>query len=171
MQELDENMQNLKTKVEYLSGQENDINSEISSTAERWPRRRPKKQVEVWLADVQRFKDNVQRLKQEVIEERNVRDVILCGRLGKHIMDKVQEAANLQEKGKAFLVDDFPTDGLLIPPTKDFFESTEARNVERVWECLVNDDVRQIGVYGMGGIGKTTIMKHIHNMLLEETDN
>ncbi|KAG5526224.1 hypothetical protein RHGRI_032488 [Rhododendron griersonianum] len=57
---------------------------------------------------------------------------------------------------------------LLIPPTKDFVESTQARNIEKVWECLMNDDVRQIGVYGMGGVGKTTIMKHIHNQLLEK---
>ncbi|KAG5526211.1 hypothetical protein RHGRI_032476 [Rhododendron griersonianum] len=57
---------------------------------------------------------------------------------------------------------------LLIPPTKDFVESTQTRNTEKVWECLMNDDVRQIGVYGMGGVGKTTIMKHIHNQLLEK---
>ncbi|KAE9447036.1 hypothetical protein C3L33_21064, partial [Rhododendron williamsianum] len=170
--DLDKNMQNLNRKVEYLSGQENDITYEIRS-AERQPWKKPKKEVEVWLADVQRFKDNVQRLEQEVVGESNVWNVISRVRLGKRIMEKVQEAADLQEKRKSFndlLVDECPTDGLLIPPTKDFVESTKARNVERVWECLMNDDVRQIGVYGMGGVGKTTIMKQIHNRLLKEKD-
>lgn len=31
-------------------------------------------------------------------------------------------------------------------------------------------DVQKIGVCGMGGIGKTTIMKLIHNQLLKETE-
>ncbi|KAG5526216.1 hypothetical protein RHGRI_032480 [Rhododendron griersonianum] len=172
LEDLDKNMQNLNRKVEYLSGQENDITYEIRSV-ERQPWKKPKKEVEVWLADVQRFKDNVQRLEQEVVGESNVWNVISRVRLGKRIMEKVQEAADLQEKRKSFndlLVDECPTDGLLIPPTKDFVESTKARNVERVWECLMNDEVRQIGVYGMGGVGKTTIMKQIHNRLLKEKD-
>ncbi|KAG5526209.1 hypothetical protein RHGRI_032474 [Rhododendron griersonianum] len=91
--------------------------------------------------------------------------------LGKDIVKMIQEVSELQEKGRDFnglLIDELPAGRLLIPPTKDFVESTKSRNVERVWACLMTDDVRQIGVYGMGGVGKTTIMKHIHNQLLEE---
>ncbi|KAE9444773.1 hypothetical protein C3L33_23329, partial [Rhododendron williamsianum] len=169
---LEGNMRNLKRKMENLSAQENDINAEISR-AERQPWKRRKKEVEVWLKDVPQLKDDVQRLEQGVVGERNAWNVIPRARLGKHIFQKVQEAAELQEKGKSFndlLVDDFPTDGLLMPPTKDFVESTKARNVERVWECLMNDEVRRVGVWGMGGVGKTTIMNHIQNRLLEEKD-
>ncbi|KAH7834105.1 hypothetical protein Vadar_012773 [Vaccinium darrowii] len=64
------------------------------------------------------------------------------------------------------VVDHQGSNQILIPPTKDFVEFTEARNTENVWECLMNDEVSKIGVYGMGGIGKTTIMKHIHNQLI-----
>ncbi|KAI8532557.1 hypothetical protein RHMOL_Rhmol11G0223000 [Rhododendron molle] len=165
--DLDENMQNLRRKVEYLSGQENDINSEISN-AERWPGKRPKKEVEVWLKDVQWYKDDVRRLEQELV---GVTNVSLCTRLGKDIAKKILEVQELQKKGRDFnslMIDELSTGRLLIPPTKDFVEYTKARNVERVWACLMTDDVRQIGVYGMGGVGKTTIMKHIHNQLLEK---
>ncbi|WRX29121.1 NB-ARC - like 10 [Theobroma cacao] len=34
----------------------------------------------------------------------------------------------------------------------------------------MGDEVRMIGVCGMGGIGKTTIMKHINNRLLKESE-
>ncbi|KAH7834247.1 hypothetical protein Vadar_014108 [Vaccinium darrowii] len=64
------------------------------------------------------------------------------------------------------VVDHQGSSQILIPPTKDFVEFTTARNTENVWECLMNDEVSKIGVYGMGGIGKTTIMKHIHNQLI-----
>ncbi|KAH7834038.1 hypothetical protein Vadar_012158 [Vaccinium darrowii] len=165
---LEESMQNLKRVIEYLSAQENDINKQISS-AEHQPYIKRKTEVEVWLRDVQQLKSDVQRLEQEVVGERSLFSRV---RLGKHIFEKIQEVEKLQEKGRAFdglLVYDFPTGGLLMPPTKDLVESTKARNMERVWECLMNEDVRQISVYGMGGVGKTTIMKHIHNRILKET--
>ncbi|KAH7836134.1 hypothetical protein Vadar_033022 [Vaccinium darrowii] len=166
--ELEKNMQTLKMKLEYLRGQENDIEVEISS-AESQPWKRRKKEVEVWLGDVQRLEDDVQRLEKEVVGERKV---FPRAQLGKHILEKIQEVQELQERGRVFnglLVDELPIGRLLIPPTKDFVDSTRARNKENVWECLMNGDFRKIGVYGMGGIGKTTIMKHIHNLLLEET--
>ncbi|KAH7833497.1 hypothetical protein Vadar_006936 [Vaccinium darrowii] len=165
--ELDKNMQNLKKKLEYLRGQENDINVEIKRAVSK-PWKRPKKEVEVWLRDVQRLKDEVERLENEVVGEIKVFSRSL---LGKHILEKLQEVTVLQEKGRVFndlVIDELPTGRLLIPPTKDFVDSTKARNKENVWECLMNEDFRRIGVYGMGGVGKTTIMKHIHNLLLQE---
>ncbi|KAH7835905.1 hypothetical protein Vadar_031025 [Vaccinium darrowii] len=166
--ELDKNMQNLKRKLEYLTGQENDINAEISS-AESQPWKRRKKEVEVWLSNLQRLKDGVQILEKEV---RGERKVFSRAPLGKHILEKIQEAQELQERKRFLndlLIDELPIGRLLIPPTKDFVDSMKARNKENVWECLMNEDLRKIGVWGMGGVGKTTIMKHIHNLLLEET--
>ncbi|XP_058189535.1 disease resistance protein At4g27190-like [Rhododendron vialii] len=170
LRDLDENMQNLKRKVEYLSGQENDINSQISN-AERRPGKRPKKEVEVWLKNVQQFKDSAQRLEQEVVEETT--NVSLRMQLGKDIAKKILEVQELQKKGSDFnslMIDEDTTGRLLQPLTEDFVKCTKARNTENIWECVTNDDVTRIGVYGMGGIGKTTIMKHIHNQLLEEKD-
>ena len=34
----------------------------------------------------------------------------------------------------------------------------------------MGDKVTKIGVWGMGGIGKTAIMRHINNKLQEETN-
>uniref|UniRef100_A0A6N2MDV6 Uncharacterized protein n=1 Tax=Salix viminalis TaxID=40686 RepID=A0A6N2MDV6_SALVM len=37
-----------------------------------------------------------------------------------------------------------------------------------VWICrLMKDDVLRIGIYGMGGVGKTSLVTHIHNQLLQ----
>ncbi|MBA0675874.1 hypothetical protein Goari_017394 [Gossypium aridum] len=37
-----------------------------------------------------------------------------------------------------------------------------------IWNYLMSDEIGMIGVCGMGGIGKTTIMKHIYNQLSKE---
>ncbi|KAI7981968.1 putative disease resistance protein [Camellia lanceoleosa] len=63
-----------------------------------------------------------------------------------------------------------PTSGWFIPTTTTSFgETTSARNMEKVWKYLMDDEVRQIGVFGMGGVGKTIIMHHINNRLVDET--
>ncbi|KAI8539498.1 hypothetical protein RHMOL_Rhmol09G0187900 [Rhododendron molle] len=208
--ELDENMQNLKRKVEYLSGQESDINSEIS---EHRPWKRPKKEVEVWLTDVQRFKDDVQRLEQEVDGEKNV---FSRKRLGSDIVEKILEASELQEKGRDFdglnkkwcgvwcpdlltrpdllslRIDELQEGGRLcrskirkkkkvggrfdnvafpmgtpidIESTMSSegfvaFESTR-KAMNEAMEALKDDRVKIVGVYGMGGGGKTTMVKQV----------
>ncbi|KAI8539496.1 hypothetical protein RHMOL_Rhmol09G0187700 [Rhododendron molle] len=208
--ELDENMQNLKRKVEYLSGQESDINSEIS---EHRPWKRPKKEVEVWLTDVQLFKDDVQRLEQEVDGEKNV---FSRKRLGSDIVKKILEASELQEKGRDFdglnkkwcgvwcpdllthpdllslRIDELQEGGRLcrskirkkkkvggrfdnvafpmgtpidIESTMSSegfvaFESTR-KAMNEAMEALKDDRVKIVGVYGMGGGGKTTMVKQV----------
>ncbi|KAF7126295.1 hypothetical protein RHSIM_Rhsim11G0147000 [Rhododendron simsii] len=104
-------MVNLKRKVEYLSGQKNDINSQMKDQV-CWPGKRPgirpKKEVEIWLTDVQQFKDDVQRLEQEVYRETNVSSRT---RLGKVIAKKILEVQELQRKGSDFdglTVDELP---------------------------------------------------------------
>ncbi|KAL7206205.1 hypothetical protein ACSBR2_019002 [Camellia fascicularis] len=169
---LDANMKNLKRKIEYLSCQEDDINTELSS-AQRSLKRR-KKEVEVWLGDVKTLKGDVQtlqRLEEEVV---GWKYVFSRARLGKLVMEKIQEVEELQVKGRfanGLLIDALPTSGWSRPTMGSFSETTSERNMEKVWECLMDDEVRTIGVFGMGGVGKTTIMKHINSRLLNETCN
>ncbi|KAI7988001.1 Disease resistance protein RFL1 [Camellia lanceoleosa] len=170
---LDANMKNLKQKTEYLSSQENDRNKEVS-IAEQRSRKRRKKEVEVWQKDVQRIKGDVQTLQIQEQEIVGWKNVFLQVRLGKLVVEKIKEVAEVQEKCRFscnLLINAFPNSAQFIPTTRSLGEITSARNMEKIWEYLMDDEVRRIGIYGMGGVGKTTIMHHINNRLLNETCN
>ncbi|KAI9187019.1 hypothetical protein LWI28_023454 [Acer negundo] len=79
----------------------------------------------------------------------------------------------LQEKGKfsdGLLVNALPS--ILQIPTAPMGRGvTVERNMGMIWESLVNDEVQKFSVFGMGGVGKTTIMHHINNQLMGMTGN
>jgi len=43
-------------------------------------------------------------------------------------------------------------------------------NTKVIWSLLMDNEVPTIGIYGMGGVGKTTILQHIYNELLQRPD-
>ncbi|KAK2637978.1 hypothetical protein Ddye_025773 [Dipteronia dyeriana] len=132
-----------------------------------WGKRR-KKKVDLWLKEVHKIKGDVQKTEQEVVEGRNY---ISCARLGKLVVENLQEAVELHENEKF-------SDGLLVNALPSIWQiptapmgrgATVERNMGMIWECLMNDEVQKIGVFGMGGVGKTTIMHHINNQLMGMT--
>ncbi|KAI9377007.1 hypothetical protein POPTR_019G014312v4 [Populus trichocarpa] len=63
------------------------------------------------------------------------------------------------------------TRGVPLPTssTKPVGQAFE-ENTKVIWSLLMDDEVPTIGIYGMGGVGKTIILKHIHNELLQRPD-
>ncbi|KAL7206258.1 hypothetical protein ACSBR2_019043 [Camellia fascicularis] len=112
------------------------------SSAERSLKRR-KKEVEVWLRDVKMLKGDVrtlQRLEEEVV---GWKYVFSRARLGKLVMEKIQEVEELQVKGRfsnGLLIDALPISGWSRPTMGSFGETTSERNMEKVWEYLMDDE-------------------------------
>ncbi|KAK4414561.1 Disease resistance protein [Sesamum alatum] len=61
--------------------------------------------------------------------------------------------------------DPFPVRSEYIPaPTIDD-QATASRNMTKVMDLLSRGEVKRIGIWGMGGVGKTTLVKNINNKL------
>ncbi|ERN00339.1 hypothetical protein AMTR_s00104p00047720 [Amborella trichopoda] len=63
-----------------------------------------------------------------------------------------------------------PPVGWEMPTTSTTGQSTFDKNVNKILECLSNNELGVIGNHGMGGIGKTTLMHEINNHLSQNRE-
>ncbi|KAJ0102318.1 hypothetical protein Patl1_04573 [Pistacia atlantica] len=124
----------------------------------------PNKEVESWLRKAKKIIEEIQRIEDKFSKG----NYFLRGWRGKLVDEKIQEVKGVYDQGvfPDGLVIDAPDDIGLPLPTSEVVDEVSVK--EKIWKHLIGDEVRKIGVCGMGGVGKTTIMKHIHNQLLEE---
>ncbi|GLU15356.1 hypothetical protein SLE2022_318540 [Rubroshorea leprosula] len=102
-----------------------------------------KEEVQLWIKRVQTINNEVRDILEKAQRVKWYRKACL----GKHVRRKFDEVKEIHEQGSF-------TGSLVIDPIK-----------ERIWEYLMGDEVGMIGICGIGGVGKTTIMKHVHNDL------
>lgn len=167
---INEYMKTLHEKAEELNSLKEDIKARTrTDTDQLVPTKKRKREVELWLAKAEKINHDLLAIKQKV-EKVNC----LCrARLGNTILEKITEVEAHYQKGvfPDGVVEFLPQLGEVLPTTATLGgEPTFTRKIEEIWTCLMDDEVRKVGVYGMGGIGKTTVVKHINNRILENKE-
>ncbi|KAL4312376.1 hypothetical protein GQ457_01G004690 [Hibiscus cannabinus] len=160
---LDQNFVRLKRKLEELNGVKEDMGSSIRRL-EMKPRKKLKTEVAVWLRNVERINGEVQNLEEQV------RGSNILSRIGNKILETTKDVEDLFQKGKSLDgldIDDARWIGQALSTTKLIGQVADEL-MSKVWAHLMDNGVPRIGVWGMGGVGKTTIMKLINNQLLKE---
>ncbi|KAK7817409.1 putative disease resistance protein [Quercus suber] len=164
-----DHVNNLKRKWKELECQKTDIEEKMKS--ELFPGKRPKREVELWLQEVETINGEIQTIEEE--GGGGIWKYFPRMHMGKLACQKIQEVKELYQRGgfRDSLVVDPPVSHGEEFPTKTLVgESTTKRTIEKVREHLLDEKLRRIAVYGMGGIGKTTVMKQINNDLSKERD-
>ncbi|XP_058106526.1 disease resistance protein RFL1-like [Magnolia sinica] len=162
---LKENLDVMKTQMQELRTQASDVKIELNM-AEVMHGKKPKGEVSLWLENVERITSQMTTTEEDYKE---VGRDFLRSRvaLGKLVIKKIEEVVKIREKSRfseGLFGNLLPEMGS-VPTTKLVGRTTAERNLKKIWESLMDDEVRIIGVYGVGGMGKTTIMTHIHNRI------
>ncbi|XP_022867272.1 disease resistance protein RPS2-like isoform X1 [Olea europaea var. sylvestris] len=135
----------------------------------------PTAEVNLWLENVQKMKTIMASLGKEIQDNKSC----LCGcfpnyylrlKLGNSITKKMHEVHKLLDDNKfsaSSLVNMVLERGKALPVTTLVGE-TAKRILLRTWEFLMDENIGIIGIYGMGGVGKTSIVKEINNQLLSK---
>ncbi|MBA0606285.1 hypothetical protein Godav_018772, partial [Gossypium davidsonii] len=160
---LKDRMNDLQERLVRLNAMKRDVERRINAEL-RWGRLL-REEVEKWLLDVQTVNDTMRDIDERM---QNV-SCFSRARLGKRVSQTVEQVEGIIERGRfpeALVIDNPSTVG--VPFQSEHLEG-EIMVIKDIWNYLVSDEIGMIGVCGMGGIGKTTIVKHIYYRLLKET--
>ncbi|KAJ0007895.1 hypothetical protein Pint_30413 [Pistacia integerrima] len=159
-------MEILKRRLGELNSRKEDVELRLSTECNMG--KLPKAEVNNWLRNTERINEEVKDIERQV----NMVKYFSRARLGKLVDEKIKEVKEHNQNGafESFVVDAPPTAGVVLPTTILVGETTAEKNMNQIWELLMGDEVMKIGVCGMGGIGKTTVITHINNKLLKETN-
>uniref|UniRef100_A0A6N2K9R5 Uncharacterized protein n=1 Tax=Salix viminalis TaxID=40686 RepID=A0A6N2K9R5_SALVM len=85
-------------------------------------------------------------------------------KLSKALVKKTETLRKLEEKSKKFqkVAHKAPLQDIEFLPSKEFTPSESSKEAfEQIMKALKDDNVNMIGLYGMGGVGKTTLVKEV----------
>ncbi|TYH86133.1 hypothetical protein ES332_D01G021600v1 [Gossypium tomentosum] len=170
-----ENLPALKTEVEDLKVTRRDLMSRVRvAEDEKQLKRLP--QVDLWLQRADRVITDADKL--IVQSPQHVEKLCMGGCCSRHprsthkfekqIATILQEVKGLKENG------DF-SDVACKPPIPSANKRPSDPTVclesyvNQVWSCLQKEQVGIIGIYGLGGVGKTTLLNQINNKFHDTT--
>ncbi|XP_044472973.1 probable disease resistance protein At4g27220 [Mangifera indica] len=160
------NYQNLKTEVEKLKDARERIHHSINDA-----RRRGEEiegDVEKWLISANKTSDEAERVFEYEDQEDNWCLMGLCPnfmaqyRFSEKSVRQVEVIDKLLEEGKFARVSFKAILQEIWPPITGYevFES-RLSTLKDILNALINPDVSITGIYGMGGVGKTMLVKHV----------
>ncbi|XP_034696376.1 disease resistance protein SUMM2-like [Vitis riparia] len=174
LRKLPENLVELGTACERLREFRNDVKRKVD-IAEREQMQRLD-QVQGWLSRVENLESQVSQLIEDGTEEIEKKCLGGCCprrcstgyKLGKRVARKLKEVDTLMSQRPLDLVAErLPSPRVGERPS----EATVGMNsrLGMVWSSLDEEQVGIIGLYGLGGVGKTTLLTQINNAFTKTT--
>ncbi|PHT39784.1 hypothetical protein CQW23_18638 [Capsicum baccatum] len=173
------NIENLKEEMEKVAKFQDDIKEKVEKAEEEGYK--PKPDVIKWIDDVHELSKEWESM-QESIEAAKTLSNKCCPKfiLRSKISTKSQNIRNqlckLIEVGENFgsnlEVENYQMKKVeFIPGTSIEGQSAATRNLNELLRLLEDDEVSIIGVWGTGGVGKTTLVKNLNNELLKNVSS
>ncbi|GKV50714.1 hypothetical protein SLEP1_g57413 [Rubroshorea leprosula] len=160
---FNDDVDELRRKLDSLTSQKQEIESRIQAEARGGQMVR--QQVQEWLKQAEEINVKLRAFLEEVRGvkwyKRACLDRLVCRKI-----NMVKEMLDKGSFPEGLVIERAPAHGNIIP-TENLVGQISIK--EEIWGYLMGDEVGMIGVCGIGGVGKTTIMENLHNDLQKET--
>ncbi|KAH7661454.1 P-loop containing nucleoside triphosphate hydrolase protein [Dioscorea alata] len=132
-------------------------------------------EVALWLQKVETIQREVLAIKQAYDQRKKCIEIISLNvvsnyKIGRQAFKKIEEVMHLLNKDFKFedVAKKLPTGhGSELPTPKDF---GEVPMLEMIYHYLKENIAGIVGIWGMGGVGKTTLLRRINNKLVHNKD-
>ncbi|XXG62229.1 hypothetical protein AAC387_Pa05g0636 [Persea americana] len=170
IKDLERNFERLNEKARALYDKKEDIQHEIRRHGNE---KTPTSQCQSWISKVDEIQNQVNAIEEEYSkgDKRCLRrwclDIPSSWRLGRRIVEKMNFILNLIEESNfegGVVVDALPQIVETMPVTTVEDGTSTERTLKKILECMRNERTQKIGIWGMGGVGKTNVMKNLNNL-------
>ncbi|CAH8357821.1 unnamed protein product [Eruca vesicaria subsp. sativa] len=173
--ELEANLEDLQREERHLEAAKVDLQNQLE--VEERKGLRGLEEVKVWLSEVKAIQPKVSELLEDKTAELErlsmcgycSSDLFLTYRYGKDVLEtlvKVKSILSSKPSGEVARK--------ALPPGIEDIATQRTVGLEEMleatWSRLMEKEVGILGLWGMGGIGKTTLLKQINKKLLEKKD-
>ncbi|XP_058004030.1 disease resistance protein SUMM2-like [Hevea brasiliensis] len=170
--DLQSNVDSLKQGKKRLLMLKEEVEARVTREENQLKQRTYK--VRDWLSRVECILKSVDEITDEG-EEEIKKKCIRCffpknfcsyQEVGKKVRSELEALTQLINEGHFDAVTEIkPHDPVDERPTERIIGLESEFN--QVWKCMEDRSVRTIGIYGLGGVGKTTLLKKVNNHFLE----
>ncbi|KAL0425720.1 UNVERIFIED_CONTAM: Disease resistance protein [Sesamum radiatum] len=154
------NLVALDKEMEGLIDRRNQLREHLALAATAGLQAPP--QVRNWLGQVNRLEGHVRCFKDYLAlraRKSACSSCLSCSKLADRVARWLQAARKLTSDAGEF------PESMAGPAPTIVDQPTASRNMAKVMDVLSSMEVKRIGIWGMGGVGKTTLAKNINNKL------
>ncbi|KAG2320199.1 hypothetical protein Bca52824_013412 [Brassica carinata] len=174
---LEKNLEALEKAIGVLKAKRDDVLTKVQREEAKGQRRL--NEVQVWLTSVQTIENQFDDLNNtRTMELRRLCLFGICSkkfkssfRYGRRVSQMLKDVENLKNGVFEVVAVELPALRCVVEerPLQPVIFGQETM-LEKAWNHLMDDETGIMGLYGMGGVGKTTLLKQINNKFVDLCD-